>query len=496
MCDVHTSRRGLATTKPIVRSRRATELAFLAALLGMLMAQLDTNIVVAALPSIGRELGDPSAVAGVTASYLLTVTVSTPVHAKLGDLLGRRFVFVLSLAVFGLGSLACASAPSMAVLIATRALQGIGGGGLVVTAISALGEMFDRDELIRRQIWLTGVTAVSALAGPPVGGFLAAGPGWRWIFLVNPPLCVIALVLAAKGLPRRHQTGALAAFDTLGAILIAVVGGGIVALGSSHALATSPLWAPLIVVGVLAAIVAFVHTERRARSPLIPLSLFTVPTLARSITVTGLTGIALFGTFTFIPLAIQAGTGADGGQIGTLLLALTLGQLAVTTTFAVLARRHPQLTAWGRLGLFMGIAGLLLIAAVPVLPAHTDPLATVLAIIGMALAGAALGLSMQAYTLLAQGAAPRDSFGAAMGTLTFARQLGGSLGTAAFGWLLLTIPNRDRALTVVLAAAAIIVAAAIPYAPRREQPPEIRTSIPGSDRHPRRLRSLIRRPAR
>jgi MFS family permease len=174
---------------------------------------------------------DLSAVAGVTAAYLLTVTVSTPVHAKLGDLLGRRPVFVIALAVFGLASLACASARSTPVLIATRALQGVGGGGLVVTAISALGEMFDRKELIRRQVWLTGVTAVSSLAGLPVGGFLAAGPGWRWVFLVNPPLCAIALVLAARGQPRRHRPGALAGFDTLGAVLIAVTGGGIVALG-------------------------------------------------------------------------------------------------------------------------------------------------------------------------------------------------------------------------------------------------------------------------
>lgn len=199
--------------------------------------------------------------------------------------------------VFGLASLACASARSMPVLIATRALQGVGGGRLVVTAISALGEMFDRKELIRRQIWLTGVTAVSSLAGPPVGGFLAAGPGWRWVFFVNPPLCAIALVLAARGLPRRHRPGALAGFDAPGAVLIALTGGGIVALGSSHALATSPLWAPLVMAGVFAAVTGFVHVERRAASPLIPPALFAVPALARSITVTGLTGIALFGTF-------------------------------------------------------------------------------------------------------------------------------------------------------------------------------------------------------
>lgn len=471
VCNMHTSTETPAAAGPARRSRRATELAFAALLLGMLMAQLDTNVVVAALPAIGRGLGDPPAVAGVTAGYLLTVTVSTPVHAKLGDLLGRRSVFVIALAVFGLGSLACASARSMPVLIAARALQGIGGGGLVVTAISALGEMFDRKELIRRQVWLTGVTAVSSLAGPPAGGFLAAGPGWRWVFLVNPPLCAVALVLAARGLPRCHRPGALAGFDAPGAALIAVTGGGIVALGSSHVLAASPVWAPLVMAGVLAAVTGFVHAERRAASPLIPPALFAVPALARSITVTGLTGIALFGTFTFIPLAVEAGTGASGGQTGTLLLALTLGQLAVTATFAVLARRHPRLTAWGRLGLLMGVAGLLLMAAVPLLPRDSTPLPAVLAVAGMTLAGAALGLSMQAYTLIAQATAPRDGFGAAMGTLTFARQLGGSLGAAAFGWLLLTIPGNDRALAIVLAAAAIITAAAALIAPHREQPP-------------------------
>lgn len=295
---------------------------------------------------------------------------------------------------------------------------------------------------------------------------------------MNPPLCTVTLVLGARGLPRRHRPGALAGFDAPGAVLIAVTGGGIVALGSSHALAASPVWAPLVMAGALAAAAGFVHAERRAASPLIPPGLFAVPALARSITVTGLTGIALFGTFTFIPLAVEAGTGASGGQTGTLLLALTLGQLTVTATFAVLARRHPRLTAWGRLGLLMGVAGLLLMAAVPLLPRDSSPLPAVLAVAGMAMAGAALGLSMQAYTLIGQATAPRDSFGAAMGALTFARQLGGSLGAAAFGWLLLTIPGNDRALAVVLAAAAAITAAAVPIAPHREQPPPGASATP------------------
>ncbi len=453
---------------------RAVQFAFIALLLGMLMAQLDTNVVVAALPSIGAGLGDPSGVAGVTAVYLLTVTVSTPVHGKLGDLLGRRFIFVLSVILFALGSLACSAAPSLPALIAARAFQGVGGGGLVVTAISALGEMFDRDERVKRQIWLTGVLAMSSLVGPPLGGFVASGPGWRWIFLVNPPICIAALILGSRGLPGQHRTGALRGFDTLGAALIAAAGGGVVTLGSSQTVATSPVWAPLVLAAVLLCLLAFIHVERHVVSPLIPPSLFSSSDLARSIAVTGLTGIALFGTFTFIPLAITAGTGATNGQVGTLLLALTLGQLAVMTTFSFLARRYPQMTAWGRLGLSMGVVGLLLIAAVPVLPVGTKPLATGLAIAGMALAGAALGLSMQAYTLLAQNTASRDSFGAAMGTLTFARQLGGSLGAAAFGWLLLTVPNRDTALAIILAAAAAVVAVSALIAPPAptEPPPQ------------------------
>jgi len=452
-----------------------TRSAFAALILGMLMAQLDTNIVVAALPSIGADLGSSAAVAGVTAVYLLTVTISTPALGKLGDLLGRWTVFVLSVLLFAVGSLACAAAPSMTVLIGARALQGLGGGGLVVTAVSALGEMFDRDELVKRQIYLTGTFAVAALAGPPLGGFLAAGPGWRWLFLINLPIGAIALLLGVGSLPHHRQPGALAGFDVQGAVLIAAAGAGIVALGSSHALATSPLWAPIVVLAIVVCGLLFLRVERRSQAPLIPLSLFSRPALSRPITVTGMTGVALFGTFTFIPLALAVGTGAGGGRIGTLLLALTIGQLVVTGTFSLAARRYPRMTAWGHLGLGLGVTGMALLAALPLLPPHGRLLATSVAIVGMALAGAALGLSMQAYTLLGQTSSPRDSFGAAMGTLTFARQLGGSLGAAAFGWILLTIPDRRQALAVILGLAALVLLTAAVLAPRRhhehQEPP-------------------------
>lgn len=439
----------------------------------MLMAQLDTNIVVAALPAIGRDIGASRGIAGVTAIYLLTVTVSTPVLGKLGDLVGRRAVFAASVLLFATGSLACALAPSLSALVAARALQGIGGGGLVVTAVSALGEMFDRAELVRRQIWLTGVFAVASLAGPPLGGLLAAGPGWHWIFVINLPVCALALALGLRGLPDRRHPGVLAHFDAAGALLVALGGACVVLLGSSASLAASTLWAPLLAATAIACATLFIRVERRAISPLIPQSLFANPAVARSITVTALTGIALFGTFTFIPLALGAGTGSSGKQIGGLLLALTGGQLLTTTTFSLLARRYPDMVAWGRGGLLMGVAGLLLLAALPQLDSAPAPVPTIVALTGMALAGAALGLSMQSYTLLAQTNAPPDAMGAAMGTLTFARQLGGSIGAAGFGWLLLTINTTADGLTVVLAAAAGCAALALLVGPSRDDEPEL-----------------------
>ncbi|MEU4834813.1 MFS transporter [Streptosporangium sp. NPDC023615] len=453
---------------------RAARAAFTALLAGMFMAQLDGNVVVAALPAMAADLRSGGAIAAVTAVYLLTVTVSTPVHGKLGDLLGRRAVFHGALLAFAAGSLACALAPSLPALIAARAVQGIGGGGLVVTAISALAQMFTREELIRRQGHLIGVMALSSLTGPPLGGLLAAGPGWRWIFTVNLPLCAATALLASRGLPGRPPERTRTPFDVRGALLVAAVGGGTVALGASEPLARSPLGAGAVVAAVTVCAVLFVRTERRAAEPLISPSLFADRGMARGITSTGLAGVALFGTFAFVPMAVQQGTGADDGRTGLLLLALTGGQLAATSAFSVLARRRPAVTGWGRLALAMGVAGTAALALLPALSQAPRPLSVSLAVLGMALAGGALGLSMQAYTLLAQGRARPEQIGAAMGTLTFARQLGGSLGTAAFGWLLLVAPGTRVGLTLVLATAALCLLAALLVSPRAGDDPESR----------------------
>lgn len=441
-------------------------MAFAALLLGMLMASLDTNVVVAALPSLGPSLGQPDAVAGVTAAYLLVVAVATPLHGSLGDCWGRRVMFVVSVLVFAAGSFACALAPSMPALIGFRALQGLGGSGLIVAAVSAMAELFDREQMIRRQGWLTAMFAVSSIGGAPLGGFLAAGPGWQWIFLVNPPICLVALGLGANSVPARRAATPAAkhrGFDVLGATLVAVGGASIVGLGSSETLARSPLWAPMLVVVALMAMVLLVKVERRVAAPLIPPRLFADPGLSRSVAATLASGVALFGSFTFVPLAITAGARVDPSTLGLLLLPASVGQLAASSGFVVLTRRWPAITAWGRVGLLMGVVGMLSIAAVPML--GPGVVRTTVTLLGLALAGAALGLSMQAYTLVAQARAPIEIVGATMATVTFTRQIGGSLGIAVFGWLALLLGESGGLTTVFVLAAAVLLTGVV-LAPR------------------------------
>jgi MFS family permease len=452
------------------RSRASTEAAFVALLLGMLLAQLDGTVVVAALPAITTDLGRPGAVAGVSAAYLLTVTVSTPVHGRLGDLLGRRAVFVGTLLVFAAGSALCAAAPAFPALVGARALQGVGGGGLVVSAVTGLGELFGPAERIRRQVWVTAVFGISALAGPPVGALLAAGPGWRWVFLANLPLCAVALAIGVRGLPGPRPV-ASRGFDLAGTVLVVVGGGCAVALGSVD----GPPVAPAVLLAAAAVLAGglFVLVERRAPAPLVPPALFARPGLARTITVTGLAGVALFGSFPFVPLVVAAATGAATAAVGGLLVALTGGQLVVGALFSALARRWSRMVPWGRLGLVLGILGLALLAATPLLD---GPGAVGAAVVALVLTGAALGLCLQAYTLLGQASAPPDAFGAAMATLTFARQLGGAMGAAGLG-LLVSIPSGPAGAAAALGVAAAVLVVALLLAPRRADEPT------GTDTH-------------
>ncbi|WP_410569383.1 MFS transporter [Amycolatopsis sp. cmx-4-61] len=423
-------------------------LAYVGLLLGMAMAQLDGLVLTAALPSIGADLHARTGLVAVTAAGLLTLTVATPLHGRLGDLYGRRACFAGAVVVFAAASAWCAAAPGLGSLIAARALQGLGGSGLIVTAMSALGELFDRDELLRRQAWQTAVFAAATLGGPPLGGLLAAGPGWRWIFLVNLPLSVPALVLGLRGLPGKRRRDK-EKFDVPGSVLLTVAGAAVVALGTADALARSPLWTPMLLGTAVVAGWLFVRRQRRTPSPLISPKVFADAVLKRAVVVNGLAGAALYGTFTYVALVAARGAGAAG--TGLLLVAMTAGQLALSASFAALARRHPDMTAWGRAACLLGTAGLAAIAVAAASGSTPWLLAP-----GLFAIGAAFAVCTAAYTVLGQTRADRALLGVTLGSLTFARQAGGLAGAAVFGWLALATTGGLAApgLTVVFAAAA------------------------------------------
>ncbi|MGW5717335.1 MFS transporter [Amycolatopsis sp. NPDC003865] len=434
-------------------------LAFAGLLLGMAMAQLDGLIVTAALPSIGADLHARTGLVAVTAAGLLTLTVATPLHGRLGDLHGRRISFAGSVLVFAAASAWCAAASGLGSLVAARALQGLGGSGLVVTAMSALGELFDRDELLRRQGWQTAVFAAATLGGPPLGGLLAAGPGWRWIFLVNLPLCVPALFLGLRGLPAKSLRSS-EKFDVGSSLLLVAAGSAVVALGTVDALAHSPLWTPVLAGTAVVAGFLFVRRQRRTTSPLISPKVFADGVLARAVVVNGLAGAALYGTFTYV--ALVAALGADPAVTGLLLIAMTAGQLALSASFAALARRHPEMPVWGRFGCFLGTAGLATVAVAAALGGSPWLLAP-----GLFAIGAAFAVCTSAYTVLGQTRARRDLLGVTLGSLTFARQAGGLAGAAAFGWLALATTGGLGAagLTVVFGAAAALMLVACVTSP-------------------------------
>lgn len=444
------------------RSIKAADVAFIALMLGMLMAQLDTNVVVAAIPVITSDLNLGSAIAGITASTLLTVTVSTPIWGKLGDVLGRRTVFVASVSIFAIASVLCATAVSSAMLIAGRALQGVGAGGMIVTAVSTVAIIYSKDELIRRQIWLTAVFAVSSLAGPPVGGLLANMWGWRSIFYINIPLCIAAVVIGALTIPTRQKSGSMEKFDFPAAIAIVIGGTSLVALGSSETVATSFAYATAACLVTVAAVIFLAWHEQRALSPLIPPGLFKIPILKGSIVTTLLVGVSLFGTFTYIPLALTTGAGIGSEYVGPLLLALTGGQLVIITSFSLLVRKYKNLMVWNRFAISIGTVGLSVLAAISLVP---EQISIVVASLGLFLSGAALGLSLQVLTLMGQSSAPPDQIGSAMGTITFTRQLGGVIGAAGFGWVAILAPVGSAAPAAVLGTAAILLLAAMFFLP-------------------------------
>ncbi|MEU4572833.1 MFS transporter [Nonomuraea sp. NPDC023979] len=388
-------------------------------MLAMLLGALDQTIMAPALPAVAGSLGGLDEMPAVVTAYLAAATVVMPVYGKLGDRFGRKPAMQVAIVVFVTGAVLCSLAATMPQFIVFRAIQGAGGGGLMIGAQAIIGEIVSPRERGRYLGLIGAMYVVAAVGGPLVGGLFIDTVGWRWIFALHPPLGVLAFALltAALRLPRPVSR---APIDYAGALTLAVAVIGVVLLGQSG----NPWFLAVSAAGAAAWLVS----ARRAADPILPLRLFRDRAFAVPVAISLLVGFALFGTLTYLPAYLQIALGTSATQAGLLVTALMGGVLVTTVGSGRLITRTGRYKGYPVAGTAVAAAGL---AALPLTGHRAAALAGVMLVIGLG-----VGLVMQVMVLAAQNSVDYADLGTATSAVTFLRQVGASAGVALVGALI------------------------------------------------------------
>ncbi len=396
----------------------------------LLLASLDQTIVSTALPTIVSDLGGLDHLSWVVTAYLLTSTVTAPLYGKLGDLYGRKVMMQISVTLFLVGSVLSGLSGSMNFLIGARALQGVGGGGLFVLALTVIGDVIPPRERSKIQGVFGGVFGLSSVAGPLLGGFFVDNLSWHWIFYINLPLGLLALAVFAiafkpRGERHKHKIdypGAALLTSSLSAtVLFTSLGGRTFAWDSTFILS-------MIALAALGA-VAFLMVERRASEPVLPLSLFRYNNFWVMSSVGALVGAAMFGGIVFIPLYLQVAKGVSPTGSGLQMIPLMLGILTGSIGSGQIMGRTGRYRRLPLIGTFILTLGMLWLTRLqPDTPSYV-----VMAM--MASVGVGIGPTMSVGIAAIQNAVPRPMLGVGTAGLTLFRQIGGSVGVALLGAL-------------------------------------------------------------
>lgn len=408
--------------------RRELLIIFSGLLLVMLLGALDSTIVATALPTIVGDLGGLERLAWVVTAYLLAQTVVTPIYGKLGDLYGRKIVLQAGIVIFLVGSALCGVSQSMIELILFRALQGLGGGGLIVTTQAVVGDIVPPRERGRYQGIFGAVFGVSSIAGPLLGGYFTTHLSWRWIFYINLPLGLLALGVIAVALPRRAER-VRHSVDYVGAALLAITLSALVILTDLGGVTYAWYSGQIIVLAVIAIVglIGFIITERRAREPMLPPHLFENRTFTLTAAIALIVGFALFGSVTYLPLFLQVVGGATPTGSGLQMLPMMGGMLFTSITSGQLISR------WGRYKPFPIVGTAVMVVGLFLLSRMSAATTIVSASINMLVLGLGLGMVMQVLVIAVQNAVDYKDLGVGTSGATLFRLIGGSLGTALFG---------------------------------------------------------------